>query len=124
MLVDDNAQILTVLSAFARHFTDATIECHVSPKEALMAYAAAPESYELVITDFEMPGMDGVELCRRLHSVSAVQKVILTTGSGCFSDAAARHYGFSALLTKPVPLVALSDVIEALGLKCDSDCPV
>jgi len=120
MLVDDNADVLAALSALAEHFTDAAMECHTSPSKALAAYAAAPGNYELVITDFEMPGMNGVELCKRVHSVSALQKVILVTGSGYFSESAARHFGFSALLNKPFPIVALAEAVEALGLKNDT----
>src|SRR5580704_12416362 len=86
MLVDDNLEILTMLSALVENFTTATIECHDSPQSALAAFAAAPDSYELAITDFEMPGMDGVELCRRLRAVSPAQKVFLATGSGFFSE--------------------------------------
>ena len=38
MLVDDNAEILNVLSALLPHFTDAVLECHTSPVAALAAY--------------------------------------------------------------------------------------
>ena len=122
MLVDDNAEILNILSALLPYFTDAVLECHTSPVAALAAYTEAPGGYELVITDFEMPEMDGVELCRSLHSVSPLQKVFLATGSGYFSPAAARHFGFSALLNKPFPLVALSDALDRAGLNHKGAC--
>ena len=116
MLVDDNGETLAMLAALAQGFTDTVIECHNCPKAALAAFVVAPADYELVITDFEMPGMDGVEFCRRLQSVSVVQKVFLATGSGYFSEAAARNYGFSALLAKPFRLVSLAEALAAIGL--------
>jgi CheY-like chemotaxis protein len=116
LLVDDNTEILMMLSALVENFTAATIECYDSPQSALAAFAAAPDSYELVITDFEMPGMDGVELCRRLRTLSPAQKVFLATGSGFFSEIAACHHGFSALLNKPFPLVVLQEKLAAAGL--------
>jgi two-component system cell cycle response regulator len=122
MLVDDNAETLAMLSALVENFTTATIECHDSPQSALAAFAAAPDSYELVITDFEMPGMDGVELCRRLRALSLGQKVFLTTGSGFFSEVAACHHGFSALLNKPFPLVVLQEKLAAAGLLDGAVC--
>ncbi len=107
MIVDDNEDILRMMSAVLENFTSAEIECCNSPQSALAAFIRSPDSYELVITDFEMPGMDGVELCRRLHTISPAQKIFLATGSGFFTEAAARHAGFSALLNKPFPLTAL-----------------
>jgi CheY-like chemotaxis protein len=112
MLVDDNENILLLLSATLENLTGAAIECYTTPKEALAAFAESPESYELVITDFEMPGMDGVELCRQLRALSPGQKIILATGSGFFTEAAARHAGFSALLDKPFPLPLLRAALE------------
>src|ERR1700677_1418926 len=94
MLVDDNQEILVWLSAMLGNLTVAAIECFNTPQAALAAFRAAPGKYELVITDFEMPGMDGVELCRRLRAISPEQKVFLATGSGFFTAAAARRAGF------------------------------
>ena len=117
MLVDDNENILLMLSAVLENLTGASIECYTTPKEALAAFQSSPESYELVITDFEMPGMDGVELCRRFRALSPAQKIILATGSGFFTEAAACHAGFSALLDKPFPLPALKAALaKTLGL--------
>jgi CheY-like chemotaxis protein len=107
MLVDDNEDILLMLSAVLANLTNAEIECYNTPQSALAAFIRSPESYGLVITDFEMPDMDGVALCRRLLALNPSQKVILATGSGFFTEAAARHAGFSALLNKPFPLADL-----------------
>jgi CheY-like chemotaxis protein len=122
MLVDDNTDSLMMLSALLENFTTATLECHDSPQSALAAYAAAPDSYELVITDFEMPGMNGVELCRRLHATTPAQKIFLVTGSGFFSAMAAQHHGFSALLNKPFPLAALEAALAVAGIESECAC--
>jgi CheY-like chemotaxis protein len=116
MLVDDDADILMVLRIVSERLTTATIECHNSPETALEAFAAAPGSYELVITDFEMQGMDGVEFCRRLRAISPIQNVFLTTGSGFFTEATAQRAGFGALLNKPFSPLALQEALVAAGL--------
>jgi CheY-like chemotaxis protein len=108
MLVDDNEDILLMMSAVLGNLTGATIKCFNTPQSALAAFAKAPDQYELVITDFEMPGMDGVELCRHIRALTPTQKIFLATGSGFFTDDAARHAGFCALLNKPFPLSALA----------------
>jgi two-component system cell cycle sensor histidine kinase/response regulator CckA len=111
MLVDDNREILAMLSAMLKNLTAAAVECFDTPQAALTAFQAAPGGYELVITDFEMPGMDGVELCRQLRAISPAQKVFLATGSGFFTAAGARHAGFAALLNKPFPSSVLKSAL-------------
>lgn len=115
MLVDDNADILLMLSGVLEHFTDATIECHDSPQSALAAFAASPAGYDVVFTDFEMPGMNGIELCRWMRKLAPGQKVLLATGSGFFTEAAARSAGFLALLEKPFALDALRSALATAG---------
>src|ERR1035437_10278879 len=66
MIVDDDENILSLMHKFAARTSDADIECFLSPHEALAAFKATPESFELVITDLEMPGMDRIELGRQL----------------------------------------------------------
>ena len=121
MLVDDNEDILLMLSAMIENLTDAEIECYNSPQEALAAFTAAPEKYELVITDFEMPNMDGVELCHRMRAISPAQKVFLATGSGFFTEEA-RRVGFSAQLNKPFPLAKLRAALAEAGLEMETTC--
>ena len=116
LVVDDNENILLMLSAALEGVTDATIECHNSPQSALAAFNEAPDKYELVITDYEMPGMNGVELCRQLRAVSPAQRVFLATGSGFFTQATARRAGFSALLNKPFPLSRLQQALAENSL--------
>jgi CheY-like chemotaxis protein len=112
MIVDDNPDILLMMSAVLENLTSATIECHDSPQSALAAFAAAPDSYQLVITDFEMPGMNGIELCRQIRALAPAQKVFLATGSGYFTEISAARAGFAALLNKPFPVAILKATLE------------
>jgi CheY-like chemotaxis protein len=116
MIVDDNEEILLLMRDIAAQFSDAEIECFNSPHAALAAFGAAPENFELVITDFEMPGMNGVELCRRLRAISSAAKILLATGSGLVSEEAAAHEGFCGLLHKPFPFASLQRALAAAGL--------
>ena len=122
LLVDDNEDMLAMLSALLERVTSVNIECHKTPQSALAAFRAAPAQYELVITDFQMPGMDGVQLCHRLLQIAPEQKMILATGSGYFSPEAARQAGFRALLNKPFPLSDLTAALEAAGIENETVC--
>jgi len=116
MLVDDNEDILFVMREIAAQFTDAQVECFNSPIDALAAFAEAPEEFELIVTDFEMPGMNGVELCHRILEIAPAAKVLLATGSGLVSEDAAEREGFTGLLQKPFPFAALQNILNAIGV--------
>jgi CheY-like chemotaxis protein len=122
MLIDDDAEVLAMLQLLLENLTDAVIECHSSPRSAYAAFSKAPADYELVLTDFEMPGMNGLELSRWLRAVSPTQKIILMTGSGRFTEATADRAGFNALLTKPIALEALKRALARAGVKVECAC--
>ncbi len=123
MLVDDNEEFLMMITAMVENLTGATIECHNSPISALAAFMAEPEAYEVVITDHEMTGMTGIELCGRLQVLAPVQKVILTTGGGHFTREAAGKAGCSALLHKPFMFSALTAALAEAGVSQGTTFP-
>ena len=63
-----------------------------------------------------MPGMNGIELCRRMHAVVPGLKIVLATGSSVANEAGARRCGFCGLLAKPFPAAALWRIVESAGL--------
>ena len=116
MIVDDNEDILWLMREMAASFSNAEIVCFNSPQAALAAFKSEPESFELVITDFEMPEMNGVELCHRLRAILPTVKILLATGSGVISEEAARDEGFCGLLHKPFPFASLQRALAAAGM--------
>ena len=116
MIVDDNETILTLVRSLVECFTDRPIECYQSPQAALAMFQAAPERFEFVITDLEMPGMNGTEFCRRLHETSPALKVLLSTGSEILTDDQAAARGFCGLLHKPMLMQSLKAVLSREGL--------
>jgi CheY-like chemotaxis protein len=65
---------------------------------------AAHGSPDLVLSDLQMPGIDGVELTKRLHAFAGGVPVVLTTGLPDTQDVitAAQSYGAVACLPKPM----------------------
>ena len=116
MIVDDDENILSLIYKFAARTSDADIECFLSPHEALAAFAAAPGSFELVISDLEMPGLDGIELGRQLHALSPTTKILLATDSGILTVTEAVERGFCGLLCKPFLFAALENALEFAGV--------
>ncbi|MEQ2008259.1 MAG: response regulator [Limisphaerales bacterium] len=115
MLVDDDEGNLNLMGRLLRHYCEAEVECFHDSEAALAAFTSAPETFDLIVTDLQMPGMDGVELCRRVHAVSPPVKILLATGSGDITCEHATRAGFCGLLRKPFLIGALLGALEATG---------
>jgi len=111
MVVDDNTDTLNTVTQMLAAVSGAEISSFASPWQALDALAAAPETFALVVTDFEMPGLNGIDFRRQVEVISPATKVLLTTGSGLFTDESARENGFCGLLCKPFSIGALKQVL-------------
>ena len=73
---------------------------------------------DLVITDLQMPGMNGLELIRRIQAVDGEIPVVLTTGAETRDVCTgANAYGAEVCLVKPINLDELLWSIEC-ALAC------
>ena len=115
MLVDDDESALAYMRAMVLKLGVTNIECFMAAEDALLAFETAPDLYELVITDFQMTGMDGVELARRLFYIAPKIKILLVTGSNLFNDEVAAREGFAGFLKKPIQPTALERALEAVA---------
>jgi len=123
MIVDDNPDILSLIQDIVGRFSDVDIERFNSRQAALRAFAAEPEAFEFVITDLEMPDLNGLELCRRLRGLAPALKILLAAGSEIMSDEEAAQKGFCGLLRKPFPFAALQSALEPAALKYSQKFP-
>jgi len=100
LIVDDEEGIRKVLgiSLADRGYTVLTAENAV---EALRIFSA--EQPDMVLTDIKMPGMDGIELLRRLKEANPDTEVVVITGHGDM-DLAIKSLKYEAtdFITKPI----------------------
>ena len=123
LVVDDNASAREILSSVARSF-GLEVDVALSGQQALEMAARAEQQampYDLILMDWKMPSMDGVETVRRLQSGEAgrLPAVIMVTAYGreeALTSAEERRVQLKSVLTKPVtPSALLEAVGEALG---------
>ena len=114
LVVDDNAGFLEFMATTLESFAGAEVARFSSAIGALPVLTAAPEQFEFIVTDLEMPGMDGIEFCRRARALSPNVKVLLVTGQPIITHSEARHLGFCGLLHKPFSAAALGKIVAAL----------
>lgn len=102
MIVDDNAGILQVVSTMTNMLAGVETRTFEEGRSALEAFRSDPEEFAAVITDLEMPGVNGLELCNALHQLNPGLKIILMTGNqSAIDDATSQLLGFAALIYKP-----------------------
>lgn len=92
----------------------------LSTAEALSAVADSPEAFDLVITDYTMPELNGLELAKAVRLQWPAIPIILMTGLATSSiSSQARSSGIAALLSKPLTLRKLEAALcEALPDLC------
>jgi PAS domain S-box-containing protein len=119
LVVDDNASAREILSSMARSF-GLEVDVAWDGQQALDMLAEADKkslAYDLVLMDWKMPAMDGVETVRQLNTqhLQHVPTVIMVTAYGreeAMSSAEQRGVKLNAVLTKPV---TSSTLLEAIG---------
>jgi len=108
LLVDDNLSILDVVATTLQALLGVSVRCFDSPSAALQELHDHSCAYRMVISDFDMPGMNGAELLRAIGCIHPELPTILFSGSTEEEIVASRlpagcHYlskagGFSQLI--------------------------
>jgi len=119
LLIDDEPAILRVLSISLRVDGYEVISAQSGP-EGLAAFEQ--EGPHIVLTDIKMPGMDGIEVLKKVKLINPDAEVIIITGHGDIENAIeALKYGASDFITKPVRdetlAIALKRAREKLDIK-------
>lgn len=110
VLVDDEAMVLQV-HTYLLDSLGYRVTSFDSPADAL-EFITDSDEVDMLITDFTMPGMDGMELISRVRKTRPSLPVLVISGyvgDRTFSEAA-RFYD-AGLMPKPVRCQQLSDYI-------------
>jgi DNA-binding NtrC family response regulator len=108
LLVDDEPQMVAMVNVLLRKAAYDTVTLQ-SPAQALLLTSTDLESFDLLLTDFQMPGLNGIELAQRLLQVQPHLKVIVMSGIPTVVEETDKA-GF-AFLGKPF---AVSDLLELI----------
>jgi DNA-binding NarL/FixJ family response regulator len=113
LLVDDDKTLQTVLTRYLEK-RGYSVRVVTSGVQGLKLFAQDPP--DLVVSDIMMPGMDGLEFCRRLRATRPGQLVpfIFLTAKKDLEDRIQGHYiGADDYITKPFEPLELLAKIEA-----------
>ena len=116
LVVDDNHTAATVLSDMLEAMGFEVEQAHSGPDALvrLRASMAQRRPFGLLLLDWRMPGMDGVELAGHIHSLGMdeVPKMLMVTAYGREDVMhSARQHGIETVLIKPVNASLLLDTL-------------
>ena len=117
-LVDDERSLASVgerrLTAIGYTVTVAT-----DPIAALERFRERPEDFDVVVTDYSMPKMNGLDLAREMHQIRPEVPILLSTGfAEDFSPETLASAGVRQVLNKPVSIQDLAIALNgALGAR-------
>jgi len=110
LVVDDEALVGETIKLLLDHEEHKV--CHVESGEAALA-ELAQRKFDLVITDFLMPGMQGDELVASIRQLAPAQPIIMVTAFinefKVFGQSSGKP---DAILLKPFSLTELRDAIH------------
>lgn len=114
LLIDDESAIIDSMGEGLRDL-GYTVETAVNGKQGWDRFIAQPERYSLVITDYTMPQMTGLELARRVLRTLPGQRILLCTGfDDLITREAVQGEGIAELLTKPYTVSVLARTVRRI----------
>src|SRR5438876_6399403 len=111
LAVDDDDQIAHIVRDLLRRKGYSVDQVADGPA-ALAAVRA--HAFDLVILDLMLPGLDGVEVCRRLHALGGPPVIMLTARDAVAEKIAGLESGADDYLTKPFVLEELVARVRAV----------
>lgn len=108
MLIDDHPVVRAGLRSILDSFDDITVVAEASDGSNINT-----EGIDVVVTDIQMPGTDGITLTRTLASAGGPPVLILTTYDTEADILAAVEAGAMGYLLKDAPESALHDAVVA-----------
>jgi two-component system OmpR family response regulator len=112
LIVEDDVKMATLLR---RGLRDEGLASDIATKGEDALWMAAATEYDVVVLDMMLPGIDGVETCRRLRGESIWSPILILTARDSVRDrVAGLDGGADDYLTKPFSFAELLARLRAL----------
>ncbi|WP_234990714.1 hybrid sensor histidine kinase/response regulator [Paucidesulfovibrio gracilis] len=120
LVVDDEKPLVDIAREMLEGF-GFQVTARTSSVEALEAFRFRPNDFDLVVTDYAMPNMTGVELAQELLTLRTDLPVILCTGfSDSISLERAQSMGICDVIKKPI---LKEKLVQSVSRLLEDDSP-
>ena len=118
LVVDDESHLLEMYERQLKRL-GYEVTCSSNPEEVLELFRTDPLKFDLVITDFTMPKMTGIELAMELGSIRPGIPMILCSGvSQVVSESVTKEAGIQSVIYKPI---RRPEIAQAIRKALDKD---
>lgn len=118
LIVEDEQELARVLK---RHLEDLSCTVQLAFSGDAGLRAAESKSFDLILLDIMLPGMDGLEVCRRLRAQRVYTPVLMLTARSSEVDKVlGLETGADDYLTKPFSVSELLARIKAIFRRVDA----
>ena len=115
LVADDDPEICTLIKAIlARGPYDVTL---CNDAESALVHIGNDDPYDMLISDFMLPGISGIDLIAQLRQNRATSRlpIVMISGHNNYAlDERARSTGANAFLNKPFTAVQLRTIVQQL----------
>jgi CheY-like chemotaxis protein len=113
LLIDDDENVAELFGKTLAEAGHDTVVCH-GGKEGLASIQSRPP--DVVFLDVRMPGMDGIQVLRKIRAVNASLPVILVTGHATPGEIEqARRLGVTEIVEKPYILNEFTSALSRIS---------
>ncbi len=119
LIVDDNQTNQKVLQYYVERWKMKSLVAD-SGQEALDILEVNGSKIDFCLLDWVMPGMNGVELAGKIHSLDLTEppiQIIFSSVDQMMKPEEREKYGISAVVQKPLKVSSLSKILEDFGRK-------
>ena len=80
--------------------------------EAAVSHLEQNNNVDIILSDINMPGMDGLELLQRVKK-SHPEKIVIMMSGYPDNEEAALHHGADAYISKPFSIKTISELVRS-----------
>jgi CheY-like chemotaxis protein len=115
LVADDDPEICTLIKTILAKGPFEIVVCNDA--ESALVHIQRDASYDILISDFMLPGISGIELIAQVRQSAATARmpIVMISGHSNYAmDARAKAAGANAFLNKPFTLSQLRTTVQQL----------
>lgn len=113
LLVDDEEMLVELATEILENHGH-RVTGHTNPEAALADFRKSPDRFDVVITDFTMPGLTGEKLAEAVLSIRPRVPVFISSGGENLDTDRIQRMGIAGFIPKPITIKSLSKAITDL----------